>query len=148
MNGLIDLLKKNCTSTTEQMNKEFTIISKSLLSITEVHIPIYSGGNYIEGSFFSCPKLPCMKTIEKSEIALKYELISWLFIFGHVQKKKVALRDIAEIKKSQILVLFENEASEKLLLEEYLFTEWREPEEEWFWWFEPFSKLKIAFCEY
>ena len=24
---------------------------------------------------------------------------------------------------------------------------WREPEE-WFWWFEPFSKLKTAFCEY
>ena len=89
-----------------------------------------------------------MKTIEKSEIALKYELISWLFIFGHVQKKKVALRDIAEIKKSQILVLFENEASEKILLEGYLFTGWRESEEEWFWWFEPFSKLKIAFCEY
>ena len=89
-----------------------------------------------------------MKTIEKSEIALKYELISWLFIFGHVQKKKVALHDIAEIKKSQILVLFENEASEKILLEGYFFTGWREPEEEWFWWFEPFSKLKIAFCEY
>ena len=89
-----------------------------------------------------------MKTIEKSEIALKYELISWLFIFGHVQKKKVALRDIAEIKKSQIFVLFENEASEKILLEGYLFTGWRESEEEWFWWFEPFSKLKIAFCEY
>ena len=28
------------------------------------------------------------------------------------------------------------------------FTRWWEPEEEWFWWFEPFSKLKTAFCEY
>ena len=27
------------------------------------------------------------------------------------------------------------------------FTGWREPEEEWFWRFEPFSKLKTAFCE-
>ena len=33
------------------------------------------------------------------------------FIYGHVQKKKVALRDIAEIEKSQTFVLFENEAS-------------------------------------
>ena len=32
-------------------------------------------------------------------------------IYGHVQKKKVALRDIAEIEKSQTFVLFENEAS-------------------------------------
>ena len=30
---------------------------------------------------------------------------------GHVQKKKVALRDIAKIEKSQIFVLFENEVS-------------------------------------
>ena len=28
------------------------------------------------------------------------------------------------------------------------FTGWREPEEERFWWFEPFSKLKTALCEY
>ena len=28
------------------------------------------------------------------------------------------------------------------------FTGWREPEEEWFWEFKPFSKLKTAFCEY
>ena len=28
------------------------------------------------------------------------------------------------------------------------FSEWREPEDEWFWWFETFSKLKTAFCEY
>ena len=28
------------------------------------------------------------------------------------------------------------------------FTRWREPEEEWFWRFEKFSKLKTAFCEY
>ena len=28
------------------------------------------------------------------------------------------------------------------------FTRWREPEEEWFWRFEPFSKLKTAFSEY
>ena len=28
------------------------------------------------------------------------------------------------------------------------FTGWREPEEEWIWEFEPFSKLKAAFCEY
>ena len=28
------------------------------------------------------------------------------------------------------------------------FTGWWEPEEEWFWPFEPFSKLKTAFCEY
>ena len=27
------------------------------------------------------------------------------------------------------------------------FTGWREPEEAWFWRFEPFSKLKTAFCE-
>ena len=27
------------------------------------------------------------------------------------------------------------------------FIGWREPKEEWFWWFEPFSKLKAAFCE-
>ena len=26
-------------------------------------------------------------------------------------------------------------------------TRWREPEEEWFWWFEPFSMLKTAFHE-
>ena len=28
-----------------------------------------------------------------------------------------------------------------------IFTRWREPEQEWFWWFELFSKLKTAFCE-
>ena len=28
------------------------------------------------------------------------------------------------------------------------FTGWREPEEEWFWRFEPFSKLETAFSEY
>ena len=28
------------------------------------------------------------------------------------------------------------------------FTGWRKPEEERFWWFEPFSKLKTALCEY
>ena len=28
------------------------------------------------------------------------------------------------------------------------FTGWRELEEEWFWQFEPFSKLKTTFCEY
>ena len=28
------------------------------------------------------------------------------------------------------------------------FTEWREPEQEWLWRFEPFSKLARAFCEY
>ena len=27
------------------------------------------------------------------------------------------------------------------------FTRCWEPKEEWFWWFEPFSKLKTAFCE-
>ena len=27
------------------------------------------------------------------------------------------------------------------------FTEWRKPEEEWFWQFKPFSKLKTAFSE-
>ena len=27
------------------------------------------------------------------------------------------------------------------------FTGWREPEEYWLWWFEPFSKLKTAFCD-
>ena len=30
----------------------------------------------------------------------------------------------------------------------YFFTGWRQPEEEWFWQFELFSKLKTAFCEY
>ena len=35
----------------------------------------------------------------------------------------------------------------KILLWENFFTGWREPEEEWFWQFEPFSKLKTAFCE-
>ena len=29
-----------------------------------------------------------------------------------------------------------------------LFTGWRKPEEGWFWQFEPFLKLKRAFCEY
>ena len=29
---------------------------------------------------------------------------------GHIQKKKVAIRDIVKIEKSQIFVLFENEA--------------------------------------
>ena len=29
-----------------------------------------------------------------------------------------------------------------------LFAKWWEPEEEWFWWFEYFSKLKAAFFEY
>ena len=29
-----------------------------------------------------------------------------------------------------------------------IFTGWRKPEQEWFWWFERFSKLKTAFCEY
>ena len=29
-----------------------------------------------------------------------------------------------------------------------LFTRWQEPEEEWFWRFKIFSKLKTAFCEY
>ena len=28
------------------------------------------------------------------------------------------------------------------------FTGWREPEEEWFWQFQPFSEWKTAFCEY
>ena len=28
------------------------------------------------------------------------------------------------------------------------FTRWWESEEEWFWWFKNFSKLKTAFCEY
>ena len=28
------------------------------------------------------------------------------------------------------------------------FTRWWEPAKEWFWWFEPFTKLKTAFCEY
>ena len=28
------------------------------------------------------------------------------------------------------------------------FTGSKEPEDEWFWWFEPFLKLKTAFCEY
>ena len=28
------------------------------------------------------------------------------------------------------------------------FTGWREPEEDWFWQFKPFSKLKTAFCKY
>ena len=28
------------------------------------------------------------------------------------------------------------------------FTMWRKPEEEWFWGFKLFSKLKTAFCEY
>ena len=28
------------------------------------------------------------------------------------------------------------------------FTGGWEPQEEWFWWFQPFSKLKRAFCEY
>ena len=36
----------------------------------------------------------------------------------------------------------------KILLVGDFFTGWREPEEEWFWQFEPFSKLKTAFCEY
>ena len=27
------------------------------------------------------------------------------------------------------------------------FTRWRKPEEEYFWWFKPFSKLKTAICE-
>ena len=30
----------------------------------------------------------------------------------------------------------------------YFFTGWREPNEDWFWQFEPFSMLKVAFCEY
>ena len=36
--------------------------------------------------------------------------------------------------------------SEILLMGDF-FTGWREPKE-WFWQFEPFSKLKTAFCEY
>ena len=28
------------------------------------------------------------------------------------------------------------------------FTRWWEPDKEWLWWFENFSKLKTAFCEY
>ena len=28
------------------------------------------------------------------------------------------------------------------------FTGWREPEDEWFWQFKPFSNLETAFCEY
>ena len=27
------------------------------------------------------------------------------------------------------------------------FTRWKEPEDKWFWRFEPFSKLETAFCE-
>ena len=30
----------------------------------------------------------------------------------------------------------------------FFFTRWWESEEEWLWWFENFSKLKTAFCEY
>ena len=37
--------------------------------------------------------------------------------------------------------------SEILLGGGNFFTMWREPEEEWFWQFEPFSKPKTAFCE-
>ena len=36
----------------------------------------------------------------------------------------------------------------EILLEEEFITGWREPEEEWFLWFEPFLNLKTAFCEY
>ena len=38
--------------------------------------------------------------------------------------------------------------NQKFYWGENVFTGWREPEEEWFWLFEPFSKLKAAFCEY
>ena len=40
------------------------------------------------------------------------------------------------------------EGNQKFFLGVGFFTRWREPEEEWFWWFKPFSKLKTAFCEY
>ena len=36
----------------------------------------------------------------------------------------------------------------EILLGGIFFTGWKEPEDEWFWQFEPFSKLKTAFCEY
>ena len=35
----------------------------------------------------------------------------------------------------------------EILLGGIFFTGYRKPEE-WFWWFEPFQKLKTAFCEY
>ena len=38
--------------------------------------------------------------------------------------------------------------SEILLGESSIFLPVGEPEEEWFWPFEPFPKLKTAFCEY
>ena len=41
----------------------------------------------------------------------------------------------------------EGKGDMKILLGEF-FTGWWEPEEEWLWPFEPFSKLKTAFCEY
>ena len=40
------------------------------------------------------------------------------------------------------------ERNQKFRLVGEFFSSWSEPEEEWFWWFEPFSKLKTAFCEY
>ena len=38
--------------------------------------------------------------------------------------------------------------SRKFYWGKIFFTKWRELQEEWFWWFEPFSKLKTTFCEY
>ena len=36
----------------------------------------------------------------------------------------------------------------EILLKGIFFIRWQEPEEKWFWPFEPFLKLKTAFCEY
>ena len=46
----------------------------------------------------------------KNYIQGMHVIFSGISVNGHVQKK-VALRDIAKIEKSQIFVLFENEAS-------------------------------------
>ena len=66
----------------------------------------------------SIAKLPLMRSLMMFMVTYLNFTIFWIFFvslfisIGHVQKK-VALHDIAKIEKSQIFVLFENEASYK-----------------------------------
>ena len=62
----------------KKMNKESAIISVSLLFISKVHFCFSSGRHCTKSWMFvySCPKVPCLEKIEKSEIiTLSYESI-------------------------------------------------------------------------
>ena len=60
--------------------------------------------------------------------------------YGNSGQLLLWLKDLLLNRRQQVCEL------EILLVGDFFTRRW-EPEEEWFWWFEPFSKLKTAFCE-